>query len=62
MKELNQSLIQRDKIKEDAITQLSGHLIGLTSRLPELERKSVKPDRIEFDDPVVQILQLVVMS
>jgi hypothetical protein len=41
MKELNQSLIQRDKIKDDAIAQLSDQLVSLSARLQEIERRQV---------------------
>jgi hypothetical protein len=37
--ELNQSLRQRDKIKDDAIAQLSDQLMNLTTRLQEIERR-----------------------
>jgi integrase len=39
LEEVNQSLRQRDKVKDDAIAQLSDQLIGLTTRLQEIERK-----------------------
>ncbi|MGA9842287.1 MAG: hypothetical protein WBP64_16060 [Nitrososphaeraceae archaeon] len=39
MEDLNQSLRQRDKIKDDAIAQLSDQLLSLSARLQELERK-----------------------
>ena len=39
LEEVNQSLRQRDKVKDDAISQLSDQLMGLTTRLQELERK-----------------------
>jgi integrase len=39
LEELNQSLRERDKTKDDALTQLSDQLITLTVRLQEIERK-----------------------
>jgi integrase len=39
LEELNQSLRQRDKVKDDAIAQLSDQLVSLSGRLQELERK-----------------------
>jgi ABC-type transporter Mla subunit MlaD len=39
LEELNQSLRQRDKMKDDAIAQLSDQLVAITARLQELERK-----------------------
>ena len=39
LEELNQSLRQRDKVKDDAIAQLSDQLVSLSARLQELERK-----------------------
>ncbi|MFZ0329452.1 MAG: hypothetical protein WBP64_02980 [Nitrososphaeraceae archaeon] len=39
LEELNQSLRQRDKVKDDAIAQLSNQLVSLSARLQELERK-----------------------
>jgi len=39
LEELNQSLRQHDKMKDDAIAHLSDQLIAITSRLQELERK-----------------------
>ena len=39
LEELNQSLRQRDKIKDDAISQLSDQLMALTTRMQEIERK-----------------------
>jgi integrase len=39
LEELNQSLRQRDKMKDDAIAQLSDQLIALTARMQEIERK-----------------------
>ena len=39
LEELNQSLRQRDKIKDDAISQLSDQLMALTTRMQEIERR-----------------------
>ena len=39
LEELNQSLRQRDKMKDDAIAQLSDQLLALTARMQEFERK-----------------------
>ncbi|MGA8911799.1 MAG: hypothetical protein WB443_02955 [Nitrososphaeraceae archaeon] len=39
LEELNQSLRQRDKIEDDAISQLSDQLMALTTRMQEIERK-----------------------
>jgi integrase len=39
LEEVNQSLRLRDRVKDDAISQLSDQLIGLTTRLQEIERK-----------------------
>ena len=39
LEELNQSLRQRDKIKDDAIAQLSDQLMALTTRMQEIERR-----------------------
>ena len=39
LEELNQSLAQRDKAKDDAITQLSDQLVSLSARLQEIERR-----------------------
>jgi len=39
LNELNQSLRQRDKVKDDAISQLSDQLLTLTTRLQEIERR-----------------------
>jgi hypothetical protein len=36
---LNQSTIDRDKMKDDAIAHLSDQLMALTSRLQEVERR-----------------------
>jgi integrase len=41
LEELNQSLRQRDKVKDDAIAQLSDQLVALSARLQEIERKQV---------------------
>jgi predicted RNase H-like nuclease (RuvC/YqgF family) len=39
LEELNQSLRMRDKMKDDAISQLSDQLMVLTTRMQEIERK-----------------------
>ena len=39
LEELNQSLRNRDKMKDDAIAQLSEQLMALTARMQEFERK-----------------------
>ncbi|MGA7897427.1 MAG: hypothetical protein WCA39_01045 [Nitrososphaeraceae archaeon] len=41
VEELNQSLRQRDKVKDDAIAQLSDQLVSLSARLQEIERRQV---------------------
>jgi hypothetical protein len=39
LEDLNSSLRERDKVKDDAIAHLSDQLIALSTRLQELERK-----------------------
>ena len=39
LEEMNQSLRERDKSKDDAIAMLSDQLLTITERLKELERK-----------------------
>jgi hypothetical protein len=39
LEELNQSLRQRDKVKDDAIAQLSDQLVALSVRLQDIERR-----------------------
>ena len=39
LEDLNQSLRQRDKVKDDAIAQLSDQLVSLSTRLQEIERR-----------------------
>jgi hypothetical protein len=39
LEELNQSLRQRDKMKDDAIAQLSDQFMAITVRLQEIERR-----------------------
>jgi len=39
LEELNQALRNRDKMKDDAIAQLSDQLMALTARMQEFERK-----------------------
>ena len=41
LEELNQSLRQRDKVKDDAIAQLSDQLVSLSARLQEIERRQM---------------------
>jgi len=41
LEELNQSLRQQDKVKDDAIAQLSDQLVSLSARLQEIERRQV---------------------
>jgi integrase len=41
LEELNQSLRNRDKLKDDAIAHLSDQILALTSRLQEVEKKQV---------------------
>jgi integrase len=41
LEELNQSLRQRDKVKDDAIAQLSDQLVSLSARLQGIERRQV---------------------
>jgi TolA-binding protein len=36
LEDLNQSLRQRDKVKDDAIAQLSDQLVALSARLQEI--------------------------
>jgi hypothetical protein len=38
LEEVNRSLRQRDKVKDDAIAQLSDQLMVITTRLQEVER------------------------
>ena len=39
LEELNQSLRNRDKMKDDTIAQISDQLMALTARMQEFERK-----------------------
>jgi hypothetical protein len=39
LEELNQSLRNRDKLKDDAIAKLSDQLMALSTRLQEIERR-----------------------
>jgi len=41
LEELNQSMRNRDKMKYDAIAQLSDQLLAISTRLQELERKQL---------------------
>ena len=39
LEEVNRSLRQRDKVKDDAIAQLSDQLMVITTRLQDVERR-----------------------
>jgi hypothetical protein len=39
LEELNQSMRNRDKMKDDAIAQLSDQVMALTARMQEFERR-----------------------
>jgi hypothetical protein len=39
VEELNQALGNRDKMKDDALAQLSDQVMALTARMHEIERK-----------------------
>jgi hypothetical protein len=39
LEDLNSSLRERDKVKDDAIAHLSDQLLAISTRLQELERK-----------------------
>jgi hypothetical protein len=39
LEELNQAFRNRDKMKDDAIAQLSDQVMALTTRMQEIERK-----------------------
>jgi hypothetical protein len=39
LENVNSSLRERDKVKDDAISQLSDQLLTLTTRLQEIERR-----------------------
>jgi hypothetical protein len=41
LEEINQSLRQRDKVKDDAIDQLSDQLVSLSVRVQEIERRHI---------------------
>ena len=41
LEQLNQSMRDRDKMKDDAIAQLSDQLVALSARLQEIERRQV---------------------
>ena len=41
LEELNQSMRERDKMKDDAIAHLSDQLMAITGRLQELERRQI---------------------
>ena len=41
LEQLNQSMRDRDKMKDDAVAHLSDQLVAITGRLQELERRQV---------------------
>ena len=41
LEQLNQSMRDRDKMKDDAIAHLSDQLVAITTRLQELERRQI---------------------
>jgi hypothetical protein len=41
LEQLNQSMRDRDKMKDDAIAHLSDQLVAITARLQELERRQM---------------------
>jgi hypothetical protein len=41
IEDLNSSLRKRDKVKDDAIAQLSDQLLAISTRLQEVERKQL---------------------
>jgi hypothetical protein len=41
LEDLNASLRERDKVKDDAIAHLSDQLLAISTRLQDLERKQV---------------------
>jgi hypothetical protein len=41
LEQLNQSIRDRDKMKDDAIAHLSDQLIAIIGRLQELERRQI---------------------
>lgn len=43
LEDLNSSLRERDKVKDDAIAQLSDQLVALTTRMQEIERRQQQP-------------------
>ena len=47
LQQLNQSMRDRDKMKDDAIAHLSDQLIAITGRLQELERNKLQYKNIE---------------
>jgi predicted nucleic acid-binding Zn-ribbon protein len=48
LEEINQSLRNRDKLKDDAISQLSDQLVALSTRLEEIERRQQETDMIYY--------------
>ena len=41
LEQLNQTMRNRDKMKDDAIAHLSDQLVAITARLQELERRQI---------------------
>ena len=41
LEQLNQSMRERDKMKDDTISQMSDQLVAITGRLQELERRQI---------------------
>ena len=41
LEQLNQSMRERDKMKDDTISHLSNQLVAITGRLQELERRQI---------------------
>ena len=50
LEELNQSLRLRDKVKDDAIAQLSDQLVSLSARLQEIERSCWRALRLSCEE------------
>ena len=52
LEDLNQSLRNRDKMKDDAISQLSNQLMALTTRIQEIERRrtsTIQVKELQYD-------------
>ena len=56
LEQLNQSMRDRDKIKDDAISHLSDQLVAITARLQELENLS-ENSCSSVSDPSTSIMQ-----